>query len=294
MSKNILKRYLKKIKGMMCTDSQDEMNNYNPVNQKILSLLYKEHSINNPEPLNFDDVGFKVFCQHNEDGILLYIFSLIGATNRVCVEICAGDGIECNTSNLIINHNWTGLLVEGNEKLVSRANEFYKNHHITKYYPPKILNTWVTKSNVNQLIVDNGIEGEIDLLSLDIDGVDYWIWKEISCILPRVVVLEFNHLWGSKKAVTVPYSDNFVAEFTEYGSDYAGASLMAFVKLGREKGYKLVGTNNISTNAFFIRNDIECHLLKEISTDKCFRHPRAKFGIENRFPLIKDKEWEEV
>jgi len=294
MIKKFLKEILRKLENGSYPDSQIEINRSDLVNQKVLSLLYNQYYKDRSEQLSFDDVGFKVYSQNNEDGILLYIFSLIGTTNRKSVEICAGDGIECNTANLIINHNWIGLLVDGNETLVSRAKNFYSKHPNTKYWPPRIINIWVTKTNVNQLIIDNGFEGQIDLLSLDIDGVDYWIWKEINCILPRVVVVEFNHLWGNEKAVTVPYSDNIVAEFTEYGSDYAGASLMAFVKLGREKGYRLVGTNSISTNAFFIRNDIKCEFLKEIRPDKCFKHPRAIFGMVKRFPHIKDMEWIEV
>jgi hypothetical protein len=108
------------------------------------------------------------------------------------------------------------------------------------------------------------------------------------------VVVEFNHLWGPDASVTVPYRDDFVGEFSQYGSDYAGASLKAFVKLGRDKGYRLVGTNAIATNAFFIRDDILCDWLGEIEPPTCFGHPRAKFGMAHRLPNIKNKEWLEV
>jgi hypothetical protein len=248
----------------------------------------------NSPPLNLKDVGFRIHSQHEEDGILLYIFSLIGNTNKKCVEICAGDGIECNTANLIINHRWIGLLCDANEKNIKKAKRFYSINPNTKYWPPKIRKKWITKSNVNRLIKENGFHGEIDLLSLDIDGIDYWLWKEISCISPRVVVLEFNHLWGPKTSVTVPYQDDFVAESTEYGSDYAGASLNAFVKLSKKKNYRLVGTNAIATNAFFIRNDILCAWLPEIDPSTCFDHPRAEFGMKHRLPGVINKEWVKV
>jgi hypothetical protein len=244
--------------------------------------------------LTFKDVGFRVHSQYEEDGILLFIFSLIGTTNKKCIEICAGDGIECNTANLILNHRWIGLLCDGKEKNVIKAKEFYSKHPDTRYWPPTIAKEWITKDNVNKLIEGNGFTGEIDLLALDIDGVDYWLWKEITVISPRVVVLEFNSLWGPDVSVTVPYSDNFATEFTQYGSDYAGASLKAFVKLNREKGYRLVGTNAIATNAFFIRNDISCSWLPEIDTSDCFEHPRARFGMKQRLPGVKNKEWVEV
>jgi hypothetical protein len=262
--------------------------------QKMLSLLYRQHDNARHSRLTFQDVGFRVHSQHEEDGILLYIFSLIGTTNKRCVEICAGDGIECNTANLIVNHRWVGLLCDGKDSNVARAREFYSWHPDTKYWPPIIVKEWITKSNVNSIILANGFFGDIDLLSLDVDGIDYWLWDGLTCIKPRVIVLEFNHLWGPDASVTVPYRDDFVAEFTQYGSDYAGASLMAFVKAGRKKNYRLVGTNAIATNAFFIHNDIRCDALPEIETTKCFDHPRAQFGMQHRLPKVKNKEWLEV
>ena len=270
------------------------MINSNSVEQLALTLHYKQLYQNGYNRLSFNDVAFRAYSQNEEDGILLYIFSLIGTTNKKCVEICAGDGIECNTANLLINHKWIGLLFDGNQNNINKAKQFYSQHPNTKYWPPITVCHWVTKKNADQLIVENGFEGEIDLLSLDIDGIDYWLWKEITCISPRCVVLEFNHLWGSDVAVTVPYADDFQAEFTEYGSDYAGASLLAFVKLAKEKGYRLVGTNAIATNAFFVREDISHSWLPEIQPSICFNHPRAQFGMKYRLPGVKDKNWIQV
>ena len=264
------------------------------IGQKSLSVMYKQLYHSGGEVLQFKNVGFRAHSQHEEDGILLFIFSLIGTTNMQSVEICAGDGTVCNTANLIINHKWIGLLCDGKEKNIERGKKYYSSNPNTKYWPPKIIKAWITKDNVNGIIKDNGFSGEIDLLSLDIDGVDYWIWKEISVINPRVVVLEFNHLWGPEISVSVPYRDDFVAEYTQYGSDYAGASLNAFVKLGEMKGYRLVGTNTIATNAFFVRNDIECNWLPKIEPNTCFNHPRAQFGINHRLPAVKNKVWVEV
>jgi len=262
--------------------------------QKVLSVLYKQQYHLKCPSSTLKDSGFRVHSQHDEDGILLFIFSLVGTTNKRCVEICAGDGIECNTANLIINHRWIGLLCDGKEQNIEEARQFYSTNPETKYWPPTIIKEWITKDNVNRVLQDNCFTGEIDLLSLDIDGIDYWLWKEISCISPRVVVLEFNHLWGPDASVTVPYRDDFVAEFTQYGSDYAGASLKAFVKLGKKKDYRLVGTNAIATNAFFVRNDIVCDWLGEIDVSTCFDHPRAQFGMKHRLSKVKNKKWVNV
>lgn len=262
------------------------------VAQKQLMLSYQQ--LGADAHLPFRQVGFGLYSQHDEDGILLYIFSRIGVRTYRAVEMCAGTGYECNVANLLINHRWTGLLVDGNPANISRARAFYQRRPETMHWMPNILQAWITRDNVNQLLTDAGYSGEIDLLSLDVDGVDYWLWEAMTAISPRVVVLEYNHLHGPEASVTVPYRDDFVAEFTEYGSDYAGASLAAFIKLGRRKGYRYVGANAIGTNAFFVRDDIPASLLPEAAPEDAFVHPRARFGMEVRYPKIKDKEWVEV
>jgi len=164
--------------------------------------------------LTLRDVEFRTFSQNGEDGALLYIFSLIGMTNRRAVEICAGNGIECNAANLLITHGWKGLLVDGNEQNVSFAREMYKIFQDTCIRPPAVACSWVTAENVNDLIASHGFSGEIDLLSLDVDGVDYWIWKAITVVQPRVVVLEYNGVWKAEHAVTVPYDPKFALDFS--------------------------------------------------------------------------------
>ena len=112
------------------------------VEQKRLSALYRQlHQADGP-PLLLKDVGFRVHSQHEEDGILLFIFSLIGTTSKRCVEICAGDGMTCNTANLIINHRWLGLLCDGEEANTKKAKRFYEKHPDTRYWPPAIVHEW--------------------------------------------------------------------------------------------------------------------------------------------------------
>ncbi len=264
------------------------------IQQKQLMATYRSMQHAGMPSVLMQDVGFRVHSQYDEDGILLFIFALIGTTNKKCIEICAGDGIECNTANLIINHRWIGMLCDGDSLRRQRAGKFYSAHPDTRTWPPVILGDWITRENVNRVIVEHDFGGEVDLLSLDMDGVDYWVWDAINEVSPRVVVLEFNHLLGPVVAVTVPYNPEFVAEFTPHGADYSGASLAAFIKLSKAKGYRFVGVNSISTNAFFVRNDIENDWLPEIDPSTCFSHPRAKFGMDLRYQKIKDKVWEEV
>ena len=134
---------------------------------------------------NFQDTGFRVYSQNDEDGLLLYIFSLIGFTNKICVDMAFASPYGANTTNLICNWGFTGLLIEGLN--ITESVKFFSNHKDTWIYPPRIIKAWITAENVNILCKRNGIEGEIDLFSLDLDGIDYWIWKSLKVIRPTVI-----------------------------------------------------------------------------------------------------------
>ncbi|HJQ34916.1 MAG TPA: hypothetical protein VJ866_22395 [Pyrinomonadaceae bacterium] len=225
--------------------------------------------LRNNVPLpSLSDVEFRCFSQNGEDGILLFLFALIGTTNKRVVEICAGNGIECNSANLIINHGWRGLLVDGSEENVAAGKKFYDKHKDTWLTPPTLVSAWITRENVDQLITSQGFAGEIDLLSVDLDGNDYWIWEAIESTRPRLVVVEHNLLLGADRPVTIPYRENFVADLSgpHY---YCGASLAAFVKLGRQKGYRLVGAERRGFNAFFARAGVGEDVLPELTVEQC-------------------------
>ena len=243
------------------------------------------------------EVGFKCYSQSDEDGILLYLFAVLGVSRKLCVEICAGNGIECNTANLVINHGWHGLMVDGDEQHIEQGRAFYSQLPDTCVFPPDLVHAWVTRESVNMLLTSTGFAGEIDLLSLDLDGVDYWIWDAIDVMTPRVVVVEYQDILGPDRSWTVPYTDQFAA--TDYHTtngmpDFAGASLSAFVKLARRKGYRLVGVNRYGFNAFFVRNGLGEDLVPGIEARECFGHPKVVRGMRERFPAVKDLPWQEV
>lgn len=264
-------------------------------NQLLLRSKYREMLRSGRELPQLQDAEFRVYSRNGEDGIIHYVFSLIGEANRKCIEICAGDGIECNTANLIINHGWSGLLFDGNEQLVTRGREFYRRSNDTARWPPTFVHAWVTAENVNELISRHRFEGEIDLLSLDIDGMDWWIWRAIDVVSPRMVILEYQDCWGPDAAVTVPYRPDFVADFDQDGvPSYSGASLNAFVKLGKTKGYRLIGCQRYGYNAIFIRNDVAADLFPEVSASACFTHAKNRWAMEHRLPKVKDMKWLEV
>jgi hypothetical protein len=249
--------------------------------QTLLHLAYQE-LLREGKPLpRLDEVGFRAFSQFDEDGILHYLFSVLGVANKSVVEICAGVGYECNAANLIINHAWDGLLFDGDQRNVDIANGFFSRWPDTYWRPPTVCQAWIDAETINDRIAENGFTGEIDLLSLDMDGVDFWIWKAITCINPRVVVLEINDCIPADVSVAVPYNRNFVVA-TDDKPGWLGASLAAWVKLGREKGYRLVGINRNVVNAFFVRNDLRPDLIPEVSAASC---------LNDRTTRVKSRRW---
>ena len=276
---------------------QTQFNSHNQIQQLQLALQYQQlarSTASNALP-GFNEVEFRVFSQNGEDGILLYIFSLIGATSQRCIEICAGDGIECNTANLIVNHGWRGLLFDGQAELLQKGRKFYAQCKDTWIWPPKLISAWITAENVNDLIAAQGFSGEVDLLSLDMDGVDWWIWKALETVKPRVVVAEIADWFPPDQSVTVPYKPDFQASYGEnYALIYGGASLGAFVALAKKKGYRLIGCQRYGFNVFFMRNDIGQHLFPEISSEECYQVAKMRSPIEAQRSSVKGQEWIEV
>lgn len=263
-------------------------------NQRILRLMYQDLLRRGGPMPSFQDVEFRIHSQNGEDGILHYLFSVIGTTNKRVLEVCVQSGIECNAANLILNEGWDGLLFDGSLVNIEAGRRYYSRCADTTSLPPRLEAAWITAETINEVVSKNGFSGEIDLFSLDIDGVDYWIWKALTVVNPRVVMLEFNTLWGPEDSVTIPYNSAFRAEFTPLGPNYAGASLAAFTKLAAEKGYRLVGVERLSINAFFVRNDVAPTLIPEVSVESCLSSLYARHAREFRLPTVRDREWVRV
>jgi hypothetical protein len=264
--------------------------------QILLKLKFRELARHPDDQPQFSDVEFRCHSQNGEDGILLYLFSLLGTVNRRAVEICAGDGYECNAANLIINHGWRGLLVDGDPENVARGRQFYATCRDTCISPPTLIQAWVTAENVNPIVAEHGFAGPIDLLSLDLDGNDYWIWKALDTVMPQVVVLEFNAALGPSASLTIPYQPDFKLDFSVRPYK-CGAGLAAFVALGRAKGYRLVGVQSLGFNAFFVRNGVGEAVLPERTAVECFQtndRLRAWHDSQLEAMLTGDQAWVEV
>jgi hypothetical protein len=174
-----------------------------------------------------------VYSQCGDDGVLLRLFEHIGVTNRRFVEFGAWDGVHfSNTANLRLHHGWSGLLMEGSDRA---------DGHLVK-------RETIRADNVNELFARYEVPESFDLLSIDIDGNDYWVWKAIRGFRARVVVIEYNALFGLEVSKVMPYDPNHVWDKT----GYHGASLAAMRKLGMQLGYSLVFTNVYGANTFFV------------------------------------------
>lgn len=260
--------------------------------QILLSMHFRELAASGRSLPTFGEVEFSTCSQNGEDGILLFIFSIIGTTNKRVVEAAAGDGIECNAANLILNHGWEGLLLDGNAALIERGKAFYgqrNNAWRLRRLPPALIHAWIDRDNIDELIGSHGMAGPIDLLSLDMDGIDFWIWKAIQSAQPRVVVVEYNNRWSSDQSLTVPYARDFVGKGASVdGEGYFGASLKAFTCLAKEKGYRLIGANSPNTNAFFMKDDVGVDNFPEVSVESCLASAYAIHQHATKYPLIKN------
>jgi hypothetical protein len=188
---------------------------------------------------------FRLHSQNQEDGILWALFQQIGVTNARFVELGSGSS-GGNAAMFAAECGWTGLMVEGDREKVEYAGRQF----------PRVtaVCAWITPETVNTLLVQHGCAGEVDLFSLDIDGNDYWVWNAMTACSPRVVVLEYNSMFGPERAVTIPYDPEFSRR--DHRFCYFGASLAALTKLSAKKGYRLVAVEPTGVNAFVLRHDV--------------------------------------
>ncbi len=193
--------------------------------------------------------GHKIFSQNDEDGIIKEIFQRIGITNKVFVEFGIGDGLENNTLALLFD-GWKGLWIDAAPEVTEKISTNYKLLIDKKQLT--FIQAFITKKNINEIILSNITENEIDLLSIDIDGNDYHILDTITAIIPRVIIIEYN----AKFPPPIMYCMGYDEEHTWKNDDCFGASLKFLEVKLREKGYYLVGCNITGSNAFFVKKDL--------------------------------------
>lgn len=255
------------------------------IGQRNLFLTYQDWKRKEIYPA-LNDTGFRVFSQYEEDGKLLYILALIGMRNKTFVEIGSDDGINSNCANLALNFGYGGLFLDGNPKSIKRGRRFYSKYPHPWMYPPKFTCSKVTAENINDLVIEAGLSGDIDVLSIDIDGNDYWVWKALDQVSPNIVIIE-THVEFGLRNIVVPYDPNY--SFPGKHPVYHGASPIAMVNLAIQKGYRLVGANDLGFNFIFVKNGLAEKELPAVEVESVLTHPSVKESWK-RFEPIKD--WE--
>lgn len=201
------------------------------------------------DPADLPAHEFKVSSQWGEDGLLRHLCRAVPVPRKLFVEFGVENFEEANCRFLLTDQNWAGLVLDGDPANVEqiRRSRAYWMHNL------KAATAFVTRENIDDLLGANGIEGEIGLLSIDVDGMDYWIWRATTAVDPAIVAIEYNHRYGPEEAVAVPYDPAFDRRAAHHSLCYYGASLAALCKLADARGYGLVGCNANGLNAFFVR-----------------------------------------
>jgi len=217
------------------------------IDNYLLENLHKNPKYDNPRKLNRYE--FKVFSQAGEDGIISEIFNRIGTTNKFFVEFGVGNGLENNSAYLLVK-GWQGYWIEGSERFCKSIRQSFEDLIANQQLTLK--NTFITAANIEDLFREGNVPTELDLLSIDIDGNDYWVWQAITNYRPRVVIVEYNAIYPPESSWVMQYNPSHQWKY----NSHVGSSLKALEKLGHQKGYKLVGCSFSGVNAFFVREDL--------------------------------------
>jgi len=217
----------------------------------ILGRLLSE-SVKSKKNINFlSEVEFKVFSQWGDDGIIQWLVNSLDFPNKTFIEFGVANYRESNTRFLMMNNNWSGLVMDGSKTNVA---QIINSEYFWKY-TLSAKAAFIDVENINNLLSSSGLSKEVGILHIDLDGNDYWVWKEIDAISPIVVILEYNSVFGVDRAITTPYEKTFFRTSAHYSNLYWGASLRAFYQLSIEKGYAFIGCNSAGVNAYFVRKD---------------------------------------
>jgi hypothetical protein len=250
----------------------------------ILTELHR-----NKKSKHLQDYEFRVFSQCGEDGILQRLINCIEIKTKTFIEFGVEDFYEASCRFLLMKDNWAGFVIDGSASNIARlkTSYFYWKHDLVA------INAFITRENINSLLAQSGFDEDIGILSIDIDGNDYYVLEAIENYRPRILILEFNADFGPIRKISVPYEPDFVRNKKHYSNLYFGASLAAMTHIAAKKGYSLVGTNSASSNGFFVRNDLLNSELEVLSVEQAyspalFRQSRDQKG-EFTFVRAKDR-----
>ncbi len=226
---------------------------------KLLIEAFKDKK----EIESLSEVGFKVFSQWDDDGIIQWLVRHLNFPHKTFIEFGMANYRESNTRFLLMNDNWSGLVMDGSEANIKQVttSEYYWRYEL------QAKAAFINRDNINTLIAQAEFDPEVGILHIDLDGNDYWIWQVISGIAPVVAILEYNSVFGIDRPITIPYQENFFRTRAHYSNHYYGASLRALYQLSLEKGYAFIGCNGAGNNAYFVRRDKLASPVREVSLE---------------------------
>lgn len=249
-------------------------------NTMLAQLLYAR-TLEQPryqDPRRLLKYGFKAYSQHDEDGITEEIFRRIGTTNQYFVEFGVGDGLENGTTYCLLK-GWSGAWIDGSAVCVEAIERGFA--FLIDAGRLRVRYSFITAENIEQLFSELDVPEEFDLLSIDIDNNDYWVWQAIRRYRPRVVAVEYNASFRASVRCVVPYHPTTIWNYT----NHFGASLRALEELGVDKGYRLVGCNFTGVTAFFVRDDlVGDHFAAPFTAENHYEPPRYFTRMPNGHP----------
>ncbi|MEO7997536.1 MAG: hypothetical protein ABI852_08830 [Gemmatimonadaceae bacterium] len=228
---------------------------------KILAELNRDKPV-----IPIHDCEFSIFSQFGEDGIIQKLVRTLPMPNHTFIEFGVEDFAESNCRFLMMNDNWRGFVVDGSDRWISAL----QKHDWFWKFDLRAKCAMITRDNVNDVLRESGFDRDVGILSIDVDGVDYWLLEALNAFSPRVLIVEYNSLFGSERSISVPYQSTFVRRQQHYSDLYFGASLGAFAHLAGTKGYSLIGTERAGVNAFFVRNDLLTDSVRAVSVAEAF------------------------
>ena len=294
--KKIIKFLYSKIKKTIGID-----NSSNEVKKLAVGkLLTKRNKLKKIEKIQ--DIEFKIFSQFGDDGIIQFLIDKleIDYEYQNFIEFGVENYSEANTKFLLLNNNWSGLILDSSNENIENIK---KNNFFWKF-ELEAIKSFITKENINSIIKNSKInKKKIGILSIDIDGNDYWVWKEINVIDPLIVIIEYNSTFGFEKKISIPYKQDFERSKAHHSNLYWGASIEALKFLAKQKGYKFLTTNSAGNNAYFIKENIFDKIklnLKKNTYQSKFRESRDESGkktfinYDKRLSIIGHLEVEDV
>lgn len=236
---------------------------------ECIGALHARHVAEKYAIRSLRDVEFRVFSQWGDDGIIQWLVARLPDLPRRFVEFGVADYLESNTRFLMLNNNWSGLVMDGSAQNIARLRRqpWFWRHDLNAE------RHFATRENIDAKIAQSS-GGEVGLLHIDVDGNDYWLWQAICCISPAIVIMEYNGLFGAERAITVPYRSDFERFAAHSSGQYFGASLAALTRLAHEKGYALIGSNSAGNNAYYLRREFLSEIIREVKVTEAYQEPR--------------------